>query len=96
MKWFLLLLRSIAMISHMSQGAIKMNKNDLLSGPEQTCLIFAARYAHTRNTGAACLVIAAILKNWGRLSELVQLQLKREAKNEATCNMEDWRRIIDR
>lgn len=81
----------------MSLVVTKMNKNSrMLSGPEQSCLVFAARYAHARFTGASCFVVEAILKNWDRLSESTQAQLKREAKNEATCNMEDWQRVIDR
>ena len=68
--------------------------NKLLSYQEQACLVFAARYAHTRDTGAAYFVVNAIIKNWDKLSLEEKKQLKQEAKNEATCSHEDWNRLI--
>lgn len=70
--------------------------NDLLSVGEQSCLVFAARYAHTRETGAAAMVVDTALLNWDRLIPETQAQLQREAAHEATCNMEDWKRLIYR
>jgi hypothetical protein len=66
-----------------------------LTPAEQTCLIFAARYAHHRNTGAALMVVNAILQNWDRITPRVREQLQREAE-EATYNLEDWRLVINR
>lgn len=63
---------------------------------EQDCFVFAARYAHTRNTGAAFMVVNAILHNWDKLDKHIQKQLKEEALNEAMFNMDDWNRIITR
>jgi len=57
-----------------------------------TMLIFAARYAHNRNTGAALAVCRAIEKEWDNLSQNDQMQLQRESY-EATCNNEDWQII---
>lgn len=58
----------------------------------QTCLVFAARYAHTRKTAASFVVTQTILANWNRLDEKTQTQLVKEA-DEATCNFEDWRNL---
>jgi hypothetical protein len=63
---------------------------------EQTALVFAARYAHTRQTAAASLIVDVILANWNRLTYETKEQLKREAKNEATCNHDDWKRLINK
>ena len=57
--------------------------------------IFAARYAHTRNTGAAHIVVNDILSNWHKIGGEIQFQLKKEA-GEATCNFDDWQRLIDK
>ena len=62
----------------------------------QSCLVYAARYAHTRNTGAALQVVNEILMHWDSLSTNTKKQLKREAKNETLFNKEDWKRIIDK
>ena len=69
---------------------------DKFTHSEQTVLVFAARYSHTRRAGGSLFVVEAILKNWERLSESTQKQLIEEAKNEATCNMRDWERIIEK
>lgn len=57
--------------------------------------MFAARYAHTRNTGAALMVVSTILDNWDSLTLETQAQLKREAK-EATYNLEGWQKLLDK
>lgn len=62
----------------------------------QSCLVYAARYAHTHDTGAALQVVNEILKHWDSLSTNTKEQLKREAKNETLFNKEDWKRIIDK
>ena len=56
-------------------------------------LVYAARYAHSRQTGAANQVVNAILNNWDSLTERHKLQICEEATNEATCNLTDWGRI---
>jgi hypothetical protein len=61
---------------------------------EQNCYVFAARYAHTRNTSAAYHVVRAICANWDRFTPEIQSLLLREAKNEATCNHDDWDKLI--
>lgn len=55
-------------------------------------LIYAARYAHTRKTGAAMQVVNCAVSNWGELDHRHKLQLLMESK-EATCNLEDWDRL---
>ena len=69
--------------------------NELLSGNEQSCFVYAARYAHSRDTGAAMQVVNTILHNWHRFDYRTQQQLKTEA-DEATYNQEDWQQLIDR
>ncbi len=69
--------------------------NALLSVNDSSVFIYAARYAHNRNTGAAMQVVNAILHLWDRFDYVDQQQLKREAK-EAVFNIEDWKRLISR
>ena len=66
-----------------------------LSINEQSCLVFSARYAHTRNTGACGFVIDTIIANAGMLSIDIKKQLCRDALSGATCNRDDWQRMID-
>ena len=67
-----------------------------LTPAEQTCLIFAARYAHDRNTGAALMVVNAIMQNWDRLTQHTKDQLFREARAEAMCSLDDWHRLYQK
>jgi hypothetical protein len=60
------------------------------------CLILAARYAHTRKTGASYVVVQTIIHNWDKLERSIQDRLKQEAENEATCNYEDWQLLINK
>lgn len=69
-----------------------MDKLDLTI---QDMFVFAARYAHNRNKADASLVVRTILCNWGGLSNDIKRQLKKEAL-EATCNFEDWNRLINK
>jgi len=62
----------------------------------QSCLVMAARYAHTRPTGAAFQVVNSIMCFWNQLDDSIKVQLKEEASSEATCNMEDWNILINR
>lgn len=57
-------------------------------------LIYAARYAHNRETGAALQVVDCAIKNWSILDEKTRVQLAQEASNEATCNIDDWQKLI--
>ena len=59
---------------------------------EQSCLVFAARYAHKRPTAAAFVVVSAIVDNWNNISRSTQIQIKKEI-DDATENHEDWDRI---
>lgn len=56
-------------------------------------IVFAARYAHKRPTGATHQVVNCIIKNWDTFSDFTKKQLKREAKEEALYNIEEWERI---
>lgn len=55
-------------------------------------LVYAARYAHHRETGAANRVVSCILGNWDLLNERHKVQITNEA-SEASCNKTDWCRI---
>lgn len=56
----------------------------------QSVFTLAARYAHTRKTGASHMVVSAIIEHWDQLGRATQLKIQREAANEATENLEDW------
>lgn len=58
-----------------------------------TCLAFAARYAHNRETGAAMAVCNALKAAWHRLSEQDREQILRET-DEATTNRDEWNALI--
>ena len=62
----------------------------------QVALGMAARYAHTRKTAASYVVVSSILHHWDELDDRIKENLIKEAKMEATCNMEDWDRLINR
>ncbi len=59
-------------------------------------LVYAARYAHTRDTGAAAQVVSQILINWPVLSKKMKQQLKTEAIQNATSNEDYWMLIIEK
>lgn len=67
-----------------------------LTDHEQSAIVFAARYAHTRRTGAAFMVVNAILSSWDKLKKSTKFQLKREADSDATCNFSDWKRLTEK
>ena len=73
-----------------------IQRGEGLPDSAQTCLIFAARHAHKRNTTAAWVVVTEVLDNWERLSPRTRGQIAREAKSEATCNHDEWAKIIER
>jgi len=60
----------------------------------ESIIVYAARYAHTRNTGASLQVVNYILRVWQDLSDDTCKQLARES-TEATCNKNDWIRIVE-
>ncbi len=66
-----------------------------MSDYAQTCLLFAARYAFNRKTGAAYVVIKVINREWDNLSKELKQQLKREA-SKATANKDEWKEIVDK
>lgn len=62
---------------------------------DETCLVFAARYAHSRYTAAAMVVVSTVIARWDELSPSTRDQIIRESKNEASCNLDDWQRLWD-
>ena len=58
-------------------------------------LVFAARYAHGRNTGAAFMVVRDILSVWDCLSEYTKEQLYRESFEASYCK-DDWALIQEK
>ena len=62
----------------------------------ENMLVYAARYAHQRRTGAALQVVNCILRNWDEVDIKVLKQISDEADNEASYCREDWQRIINR
>jgi hypothetical protein len=63
--------------------------NDKLNRMLQNSLVYAARYAHGRNTGAALQVCMAIVYYWDQLDGDVQNNLYRESF-EAEHNTVEW------
>jgi hypothetical protein len=61
----------------------------------ETMLIFAARYAHGRNTGGAFMVVRYILSVWDDLSNSARAVLYKESF-EATFCKEDWKMLQDK
>lgn len=61
----------------------------LFSSAMQTALVFAARYSHDRNTGAATMVIRALRESWSRLEQHNRVQILRETR-EAVYNTHEW------
>jgi hypothetical protein len=74
------------------QKTNEMNEMNMTQNQLGTILIFAARYAHNRPTGAALAVCRAIENEWKNLSASDQMQLIRES-HAATCNDDDWQII---
>ena len=79
--------------------------NELVESPythlnytEQTTLIYAARYAHTRKTGASMSVCNEIMKKWKYLNADAKKQIVREILSEAErgelTNSRDWNKIL--
>jgi len=62
---------------------------ECLSRCEESSYVFAARYAHSRNTGAAHMVVKALMVNWAAFSEQTKNQILKETF-EATHNDSDW------
>jgi leucyl aminopeptidase (aminopeptidase T) len=65
-----------------------------LAADLQTVLVFAARYAHSRNTGGTWVVVRTLKQHWGQLSDYIQEQILSES-HEATTNLDDWQRLRD-
>lgn len=58
-------------------------------------ILFACRYAFTRQTGAAFVCTQHIKAVWDDLPGLVQTQLKSEIRSEARYCQEDWDCILE-
>lgn len=71
----------------------KSDKSALLCEDLGSMLVYAARYAHTRNTGAAMQVVNCAIRNWSNIKEEHRVQLSKETKD-ATCNFEDWNKLL--
>ena len=69
-----------------------MNNQLQLSGDLQTCMVFAARYTHSRPTGGAYVVIHALMRHWLQLSDHTRMLLLRESR-EATENIGEWEEL---
>lgn len=55
----------------------------------QNCLVYAARYSHHRNTGAAMQVCMSIMYYFDQLDNDIKDNLYRESF-EAVYNLDDW------
>ena len=59
---------------------------------DENMIIFAARYAHSRNTGASLLVVSHIINKWDELSDNAKDTLNRESYKAQYCK-EDWDKL---
>lgn len=57
--------------------------------------LFAARYAHNRNTGAPLMVVRQLMQIWPELQVQTREKIIKESKNEAMYCLEDWRLLWD-
>jgi len=75
------------------------NQNKMNTEPyqrlENTALVFAARYAHNRNTGSTFAIVRCLIMNWQRIDVITQAQILREAYQDATSNRDDWQKLFD-
>ena len=60
----------------------------------QSSLVFAARYAHSRATGASLVVVRAAIQHWSQLDDLTKHTLIKESF-EAEHNPDDWQMLRD-
>lgn len=58
----------------------------------ESCLVFAARYAHNRNTGAALMVVNAIKNSWDDLALYTREQIIKES-HDAKYNLDEWQSL---
>ena len=61
----------------------------------ESILVFATRYAHNRNTGAAFMMVSGIVSEWDNISDRTKEVLYRESF-EARYNAEDWKILQDK
>ena len=61
---------------------------------EESCLVYAARYAHHRRTAAAMQVVNNIIAKWDDIDPRVRKLIVRESR-EATHNHDDWQKLVD-
>ncbi len=61
----------------------------------ENILVFAARYAHGRNTGAPLMVVNEILHQWDKLGAGTKKQLYIESF-EASYQPDMWKKVQDR
>lgn len=62
---------------------------------EETMIVFAARYAHKRNTGGALMVVTRALNVWDKLTENTKRKLYDESREAQYCK-EDWQKLRDK
>jgi len=60
----------------------------------ETCIIFAARYAHNRPTGAAIIVVKMLKDAWRDLSPYGRKTILKEAED-AAYGREEWQLLRD-
>lgn len=68
---------------------------ELYAPLENSALVFAARYMHSRNTGGTYAIVRCLISNWGRIAPSTQNQILSEAYNEAQYNRDDWQKLFD-
>ena len=68
---------------------------------QEDILFFAFRYALGRRTGAVCIMVQHLKKNWGNIESHLQSQIKQEIKIAidldmagSEFNIKEWQEIL--
>ena len=61
---------------------------------EENIYMFAARYAHGRNTGAALMVVNQLISEWSKFSHETRRKILEESHEAEHCH-EDWQMLRD-
>lgn len=73
----------------------QITKGGIMTRGHENMMVYAARYAHGRNTGAALQVVSHILAEWDGLAPVTKETLYKESVEAGYCQ-EDWQKLRDR
>ena len=74
---------------------MEITKGGKMTIGHEHMMVYAARYAHGRNTGAALQIVSHILAEWDKLTENTKWKLYKDTREARYCQ-EDWQKLRDR